>query len=147
MFFSKSFSYAIRAIIYLARKENEKMRVQLDEIAESLAIPRFFLAKVMNRLVKEGLLTSVKGHGGGFCINDQTMGLTLGRLLESMGEMLPMQNCLLQLGACDAAHPCAVHHRVAPLRAEWLALLNAITIRDLLEDSENETVRKLLTIA
>ena len=147
MFFSKSFSYAIRAIIYLASKEKDRTRVQLDEIADSLAIPRFFLAKVMNRLVKEGLLSSVKGHGGGFCVNDQTLQLTLGRLLDSMGEMLPMQKCLLQLGACDERQPCAVHHRVAPLRAEWLTLLNAISIRDLLEDAQNENYRKILTIA
>ena len=50
MIFSKSFGYAIRGILYIAVMKNEKQRVQLDEMAGKLNIPRHFLGKIMKRM-------------------------------------------------------------------------------------------------
>lgn len=131
MLFSKSFGYAIRAILYLSAQERDRGPVQLDEIASGLKVPRYFLAKVMNRLVKEGIINSVKGHHGGFFINESTRTVPLAELLVILGERYSMENCLLHLGKCNAENPCAIHDRVAPLRAEWHQLLKTMTIGDL----------------
>jgi len=73
MLLSKSFGYALRGVLYVAMMNASKKKVQLDEMAEKLAVPRHFLAKVMKRVVKEGILSSVRGLNGGFCINESTL--------------------------------------------------------------------------
>jgi len=139
MLFSKSFGYAIRAILYLSAQEEKRGPVQLDEIASELKVPRFFLAKVMNKLVKEKILSSAKGHHGGFFINEATPNIPLSELLSIMGERYSTENCLLNLGKCNADHPCAIHDLVAPLRTEWHQLLKIIRIGDL-DKAELDTI-------
>ena len=71
MIFSKTFGYALRGVLYLSTINEDKPRVQLDEIAAKLSIPRHFLGKVMKKLVKEGVLSSMKGPFGGFSVNER----------------------------------------------------------------------------
>ena len=80
MIFSKSFGYALRGVLYISMTGEDKTRVQLDEIASELAIPRHFLGKVMKKLVKEGVLSSLKGPYGGFSINGKNMETELKKL-------------------------------------------------------------------
>ncbi len=146
MVFSKSFSYAIRSILYLSLLNEEKPKAQLDEIAEVLNVPRYFLGKVMNRLVKEGILSSVKGHRGGFSINENTLSIKLTVILGLTGDSLRADLCVLHLGACDSTNPCPVHKRIEPLRRQWNKLLMSITIRDLLSKDKNDLLKSIVTI-
>ena len=86
MVFSKSFGYALRAILYIALSNKQKENIQLDEIAEQLALPRHFLGKVMNKLTNEGILNSIKGPHGGFSITEETLQTTLIKIIEITGE-------------------------------------------------------------
>jgi DNA-binding IscR family transcriptional regulator len=56
--FLKSFGYALRGILYVTVLAERKDRIQLDEIAEKLTVPRYFLGKIMNKLAKQGVLAS-----------------------------------------------------------------------------------------
>ena len=136
MVFSKSFGYAIRSIVYLAMVSEKKQKVQLGEIAETLDIPRYFLAKVMNRLVKEGIIAAVKGHNGGFSSNEKTLSTRLTRIMELTGDSLQTNQCVLHLGRCNAAQPCAVHHKMEPMKRQWDALLKTITVQDLIKKDQ-----------
>src|SRR5689334_17340699 len=82
MFFSKSFGYALRGILYVAVMKGRNERVRLDKIAEDLQVPRHFLGKIMKRLVKADILSSVQGHQGGFSINEKTLTTTLIKIVE-----------------------------------------------------------------
>ena len=86
MVFSKSFGYALRGILYVAMVNEDKTRVQLEEIAGKLAVPRYFLGKVMKKIVKGGVLNSLKGPYGGFYVNNKTMNIPLLKLIEITGE-------------------------------------------------------------
>jgi DNA-binding IscR family transcriptional regulator len=66
MVFSKSFGYAVRGVLYIATMNGERKRIQLDEIAEKLTVPRFFLGKIMQKMVKEGILSPGKENTGVF---------------------------------------------------------------------------------
>ncbi|MBF0493509.1 MAG: Rrf2 family transcriptional regulator [Candidatus Omnitrophica bacterium] len=56
--------YAIRALCCMAAKGGEVISVK--DMASSLSIPRPFLRKILQKLHKEGILTAMKGKGGGF---------------------------------------------------------------------------------
>lgn len=102
MIFSKSFGYALRGILYVALEEKQKKKVQLDEIAGKLGVPRYFLGKVMKRLVKEGILDSLKGPYGGFYLNENTLQTRLIQLVEITGKA---KSSAVAPFACENAMP------------------------------------------
>ena len=110
-----------------------------------LNAPRYFLAKVMNKLVKEGIVDSVKGHNGGFAINEKTLSVKLIQVMSITGESSQFTKCVLQFGRCNASQPCPIHDRVASLRQEWQALFNSLTIEDLLKKNQQNFIESLIT--
>src|SRR5690554_5041392 len=68
--FSKSCEYAMRAVFYIARSTQEGRRVSIREIAEKIKSPEPFLAKILQKLSKEGIVQSIKGPNGGFYLNE-----------------------------------------------------------------------------
>lgn len=132
MIFSKSFGYALRGVLYVASACNEKPRIQVDEIARELAVPKHFLSKMMKKIVKHGILNSTKGPYGGFSLNETTLSTSLYELLLiTTGDAL-FQDCVLGLRKCDSNHPCPLHQKIQIQREELYQLLTGTTVRELL---------------
>ena len=147
MIFSKSFGYALRGILYVAIMTEEKHKIQLDEIAEKLTVPRYFLGKIMNRLVKDGILDSEKGHKGGFCINDKTIHTSLLSLVKITGDNEMFDSCVLRLRKCTSVNPCPLHHEIETLRNQWHTLLTETTVSDLLKKDQPDFIKSIATIS
>ncbi len=147
MVFSKSFGYALRGILYIALMADNKSRIQLDEMAEKLAVPRFFLGKIMNRLVHDGILKSEKGHKGGFSINDETMQVNLLRLVKVTGDTESFDSCALRLRKCNTSNPCPLHFEIQTLKSQWQNLLTETTIEDLLKKDQPDFLKSIATIS
>lgn len=120
--------------------------VQLDEIASELAIPRHFLGKVMKKLVKGGVLSSLKGPYGGFCTNEITMETTLLKLVDLTGEPEEFTSCVLRLRKCNAENPCPMHHQIESLRDQWQTLLMSTTVGDLLRKDMADFIKSISVI-
>ena len=146
MLLSKSFGYALRGVLYVAMMNASKKKVQLDEMAEKLAVPRHFLAKVMKRVVKEGILSSVRGLNGGFCINESTLQTILIRLVELSGGAVWFNSCVLQLRKCNAKNPCPMHTQVELLRKKWFEVLNNTSIESLLRKDQPDFIKSIAAI-
>ncbi len=146
MIFSKTFGYALRAILFIALKTSEKPKIQLDEIAEQLTIPRHFLGNVMKKLVKEGVVDSMKGPFGGFFLNKNTTRCTLYKLMEITGEVEDISMCVLRLRKCNSINPCPIHHKIDALRKEWKVLLSTTTINDLLKKDKPDFIKSIAVI-
>ena len=147
MIFSKSFGYALRGILYVAIMTDEKQKIQLDEIAEKLTVPRYFLGKIMNKLVKDGVLVSEKGHKGGFSINDKTLHTSLLKLVKITGDSEMFDSCVLRLRKCNAVNPCPLHHEIETLRNQWHQLLAQTTVNDLLKKDQPDFIKSIATIS
>lgn len=136
MFFSKSFGYALRSVLYVAAEQNGTGKVPLDKIAEDLNVPRHFLGKVMKRIVKEGILTSQKGPNGGFCTNENTLHTQLIQLIYITEDRDYFKTCVLRLRKCNALRPCPLHLRAEKLRNQWEQLFSTTSIDDLLKKDQ-----------
>jgi Rrf2 family protein len=146
MILSKSFGYAIRAVLYVALMNDEKQRVQVDEIAQNISVPKHFLGKIMNRLVKEGLLNSTKGPYGGFSINSETLSSPLSRLVGITDGMAQFNTCLLRMDKCNPNQPCPLHNRIDPNRAELMRILTDTTVEDLLNIDKKNLIKSITTV-
>ena len=145
MVFSKSFGYAVRGVLYIATMNGERKRIQLDEIAEKLTIPRFFLGKIMQKMVKEGILESGKGKHGGFSINEKTLKTTLLKLVAITGDKNEPDSCVLRFRKCNKLNPCPMHQETEVLRKEWNNLLQTTTLERLLATSDSNFIRSIAT--
>ncbi len=145
MFFSKSFGYALRGVLYVTLVSDENRRVQVDEIAHKLAVPKHFLAKIMNRVVKEGILDSTKGPYGGFSVNNETLKAPLIRFLKITDGMEQFNTCVLKLRKCNKDNPCPLHFLMEKNRNDLLNNFSQTTVADLLSQENNIGIPSIAT--
>src|SRR6187397_3261713 len=100
MFISKSFGYALRGVLYIALMHDENRKVQVGEIATQLSVPKHFLGKIMQQMVKAGLLKSTKGPYGGFSLTGKTLDTPLIKLVEITDGTEQFSMCVLNLKYC-----------------------------------------------
>ncbi len=62
---SKKFEYALRALLFMAGRENEKTFL-IKDIAKANGIPKKFLELILLDLKNAGILTSKRGVSGGY---------------------------------------------------------------------------------
>jgi len=145
MILSKTFGYALRGILYIAQLQDENRKIQIDEIAGNLSVPRHFLGKIMQNLVKAGLLQSTKGPYGGFSLTADTLTTPLARLVELTDGMEQFHLCVLQLRSCNGTNPCPLHKEAEGIKNKLLTLLNQTTIADLLTNDKKGLIKSLAT--
>ena len=145
MFFSKSFGYALRGVLYVAMMSDEKKRVQIDEIAERLSVPKHFLGKILNKVVKDGILDSTKGPYGGFSVNENTLSTPLIKVLEVTEGLEQFAVCALGLRKCDSSNPCPVHSHIDNFREDFKRTLTDTTINNLLTENKSGLIRSIAT--
>ena len=143
MFLSKSFGYALRGILYVASMQDENRKVQLDEIADKLSVPRHFLGKIMQEVVKSGFLKSTKGPYGGFSTTNLTLTTPLIKLIEVTDNMEQFKVCILKLKACNSDAPCPLHFEVEKIKNNLLNIFQHTTISDLLSSNKELIIRSI----
>lgn len=143
MFLSKSFGYALRGILYVAKLQEENRKIQIDEIAHNLSVPKHFLGKIMQQIVKEGLLKSTKGPYGGFSLANDTMNTPLIKLVEITDGMEQFKMCVLKLKYCNGISPCPLHQQMEQLRGKFLSVFTETTVGDLVKDSKSDFIKSL----
>jgi Rrf2 family transcriptional regulator, iron-sulfur cluster assembly transcription factor len=146
MFFSKSFGYALRGILYTAVACKEKQRIQVDEMARELEVPRHFLGKIMKKVVKHGILHSTKGPYGGFSLNEITLSTSLFELITITDGDEQFESCVLRLKKCNATRPCPLHHKMETFKVEMKQLLTKTQIGDLLNADQPGLIKSLSII-
>lgn len=145
MILSKSFGYALRGILYVATMQDEERNVQVDEIAKTLSVPKHFLGKIMQLVVKAGLLKSTKGPYGGFTITSTTLCSSLIDLIKITDGMEHFSFCVLKLKNCDGTNPCPLHYEMEEIRGKYLTVFRETTIGDLLKDSKADFIKSIST--
>lgn len=129
--FSKACKYAINAMIYLATLPEEHHRSGIKEISMAIDSPEAFTGKILQRLVRENLLNSIKGPNGGFEISEKGKIIPLYKIVEVIdGEMI-FTGCALGLQACSEERPCAVHHKFKAIRDHLNGMMQTTTLMDM----------------
>ena len=75
--------YGIRSVLYLARQPFKKISF-VTEIAEENKIPRSFLAKILQKMVKAKIVRSYRGVKGGFSLSKPAREISILDVLEAI---------------------------------------------------------------
>jgi Rrf2 family protein len=134
--FSKTFGYALRATVYVAIHGTSDKKVGLQEVSERLNIPHHFLGKIMQDLVRHGIIDSTKGPSGGFFVNAATLDVPLIDILKITDGNLVFNQCALGITRCNAQSPCPLHDDFASCRNGMIQSLAEKTVGILAEEVE-----------
>ncbi|HLV13863.1 MAG TPA: Rrf2 family transcriptional regulator, partial [Xanthomarina sp.] len=109
---SNACQYAIRSILYLEMCSDENHKVGVKVISEELEAPQAFLAKILQKLNKNNLVTSNKGPHGGFYISPENKEKTVWDVVLAIDGHDKFNQCFLGLSKCGDDNPCPVHFTV-----------------------------------
>lgn len=137
MSFSKTTRIALKGLTYLA-KQPEGAFVLVETVAESETLPRNYLSKIFQVLVRRRMLVSQRGRGGGYALAFPAARMSLESIAEAIEGSLPEEEreCVLGFRKCDGSNPCAVHHAVRQSEDVLAAALSRVTLQDLAGNSQ-----------
>ncbi|MBT8179279.1 MAG: Rrf2 family transcriptional regulator [Eudoraea sp.] len=135
---SNACKYAIRAVIYLALNSDETTKHGVKKVAEALEVPQPFLAQLLRKLATDRLVSSSKGPGGGFFLNQSNRDNAVWDIISTIDGTYKFDECFLGLSMCDDARPCPVHHLVSPFKEALLLDFQEKTIASLAREIEEK---------
>src|SRR5699024_9751309 len=110
--FSKACEYGIRAVLFITLKSLHDERTRLKEITAEIQAPEAFTAKVLQKLVKAGIVNSSTGPKGGFFIDkEKAEELKIIEIVNAIDGDRLFTGCALGLPTCDPEQPCPVHNK------------------------------------
>ncbi len=128
--FSKSCEYAIKAMIFVAQKSKEEVRVGIKEIAKGTDAPEHFMAKIMQDLSRRKLIHSVKGPNGGFYMDKSDLRHSIASIVKAIDGDVLYTDCVLGLKVCSEKNPCPVHFEYKEIKKNLIKMIENNTIGD-----------------
>ena len=122
--------YGIRSVLYLARQPYKKISF-VTEISEQYKIPRSFLAKILQKLVKAKIVRSYRGVKGGFSLARQAKDISVLDVLEAIEGKMAMNLCLSDKKKCDFSRNCPVHSVWANVQSKIIEILKKSNFEEL----------------
>ncbi|HBG46566.1 MAG TPA: Rrf2 family transcriptional regulator [Deltaproteobacteria bacterium] len=127
--------YAVRAIIFLASQPEGKISL-ITEIAEAEEVPKSYLSKIMQHLVRSGLVRSRRGINGGFMLAKPADSITLRQAIEAIEGPIFLNICLVRKGECHMDDFCPVHPVWHEAQKKLFEVLDGKTIAQLAKEGE-----------
>ena len=136
---SKACQYALRAVVFLAAKADEKVKLNVKQIAKEIDAPEAFTAKTLQVLNKHKIITSRTGPNGGFFIEEYQMNVPIINIVNAVDGLQIFTACGFGLRRCSTDHRCAFHDTYAVLRNTMKKSFEKTTVRKLAKNIENGT--------
>jgi len=131
MNFSKTTSYAISVLSFLANHEGDKYSAK--KLNEILEIPWSYLRQLLTKLSKSGFIFSTQGRNGGFQLNKPAKQIVLAEIIDSVEGLNVLGTCIMGFKQCPFDHTCAMHEVWEETRNSILKILHNTTLDQLLK--------------
>ncbi len=126
--------YAVTAMLDVAL-HSDKGPVPLADISERQGISLSYLEQLFSRLRKAGLVSSVRGPGGGYRLGYPANEIAVGMVIAAVDESVDATKCQGS-GNCQSGIRCLTHTLWRDLSARISGFLNEITLGELMKNSE-----------
>lgn len=125
----KTTTYALRAMAHLATLPPGSIAISAS-LSEEAHIPRHYLSKLMRRLVVAGLVTSQKGHGGGFALARPAKDIPFIEILHAVNFLDDTDSCVFGWEQCRSDRPCPLHSSWTELKEAFVGWATQKTLAD-----------------
>lgn len=121
--------YSLRVLMYLATDPDR--RATIGEIAGAFEISENHLMKVVHHLGKEGLLTNVRGKGGGLELAKSPAAINVGAVVRATeSAALPAECFDRETNTCVLTPVCQLKHVLHEALSAFYGVLDRYTVAD-----------------
>jgi len=139
---SKKADYALMAMKHLAVK-TDVASVSAREIAEEYDIPIELLAKVLQRLARHGLLTSLQGTRGGYRLSKPSSTISIAAIIEAIDGPLTVTACSTEDDQCGQFAKCNIRDPLWRIKDRIVAALQASTLAEIAAEPADPDVHRV----
>lgn len=129
--------FAVTAMLDLALNEVKDSTgskpVTLADISERQAISLSYLEQLFSRLRRQGLVSSVRGPGGGYRVAKAHEEISVSHIITAVDELIDATQC----GGKEDCHDegrCMTHDLWASLNNKILDYLSGVTLADMVDN-------------
>jgi len=126
---SRKTEYALHSLLFLAPKKTGVVLV--DDIANDQNISQSYLAKVMQKLSKAGLVESYVGAGGGYRLAKEPAEITFAEVIRIFESEDYVLDCLAEERGCSTKSNCKMITAIDDAYQTMLEELEETTIQDI----------------
>ena len=127
--YSEAASIGMHGMVLVARAGDT---INVQKIADATGSSRHHVAKVMQRLVKEGFLSSNRGPSGGFKLNQEPVDITLLQIYEAIEGNVKVISCPHEKQVCPF-DKCILGTVVSEMTQTFREQLSTQTLKDMME--------------
>jgi Rrf2 family protein len=127
--FSQTVEYALRAAVFLAARPGEPATT--EEVADRTQVPAAYLAKILQGLVRAGLVKSQRGVGGGVTLARDPADVTILQVVNAVEPIKRIETCPLGLPT-HGTRLCPLHARVDAALAMVESAFGGTTLAEVL---------------
>src|ERR1041385_7919026 len=128
---SRTAEYALRAVVWLS--DHPESLVTGQAIAAATQVPSDYLAKVMQGLVRAGLVEAQRGKKGGFSLASKPDDITILDVINAVEPVRRIRSCPLGLPGHESL--CPLHRSLDNIAGQLERAYGAIRIGDLLRST------------
>lgn len=130
---SKSVEYSILALKYIEKNENFTT-ISSRIISDSLNIPYDLLSKLLQKLVRKGIIKSQQGKYGGYNLLISPDKLNILKIIDALEEKVQLANCTIDNAStedCTRIDNCCIRSPFIDLQNKINELFKSITLKEL----------------
>ena len=109
------------------------------EIAEQYDIPIELLAKVLQRLVRTGLLASTQGTRGGYTLSRPPKSISVADVIQAIDGPFTVTACSTEKHDCEQYSKCSVRDPLWQIRERIVAALGTVTLFEMAAEQDVAT--------
>lgn len=128
--------FAVTAMIDLGMRHT-RGPVTLAGISDRQKISLSYLEQLFGRLRRQGIVDSVRGPGGGYCLARPMEEISVADIIRAVDEPIDATQCG-GLGNCHDEHECMTHELWTNLNAHIYQYLEGVSLAVLVEQQLNK---------
>ena len=140
---TKKADYGLIAVRHLAAHA-DLGACSAKDLADMYSLPQEALAKLLQRLVKAGLLQSQQGINGGYTLARDPREISALDVIRALEGPLFMTSCTTAKGTCEQTTRCTVREPLRKVSKSIEEVLGRLTIWEMAE--HEESVPDLVTL-
>jgi Rrf2 family protein len=131
---SKSIEYSILALKYISEHSDEES-VNAKKISSEANIPFELLAKLLQKMAREGIISSIQGTRGGYHLSVNPSELNLLSVMNAVEQNVQLTDCSFE-GAtaddCPRMENCCLRNPLTNIQNKILDLFNKVTLAEII---------------
>jgi Rrf2 family protein len=133
---TKKADYGLMAMKHLAERAPHGA-CSAKDVADAYGIPQEALAKILQRLVKAGLLHSQHGMNGGYTLARDPATISAFEVIRAIDGPLFITSCITVRGECDQTDRCTIREPLRRVNESIEQVLRRISIWEMKEETNS----------